>query len=205
MKMRLLIVRHGLTTWNTEGRFQGQTDVPLNHTGRRQAAALAKRLAGEQIDAAYASDLSRAWETATTIIAQHDCPLHPEPGLREMSFGDWEGLTYAEIQERDAQLLAHWEADELTVSAPAGETLQQIAQRVQSVLARLIANHPEGTALLVAHGGSLQVLLCQALGLPLQSYWQFHLDQASLSEVRFYPQGAILNLFNDTCHLENQE
>jgi alpha-ribazole phosphatase len=205
MKMRLLIARHGLTTWNTEGRFQGQTDVPLNHTGRRQADALAKRLAGEHIDVVYASDLSRAWETATTIVTHHTCLLHAEPGLREMSFGDWEGLTYTEIQERDAQLLAHWEADELNVSAPAGETLQQIAQRVQTVLERLIVDHPDETVLLVAHGGALQVLLCLALGLSPQSYWQFHLDQASLSEVRIYPQGAILNLFNDTCHLENQK
>jgi len=205
MKMRLLIVRHGLTSWNNEGRFQGQTDVPLNQIGRRQAAALAKRLSTERIDAAYASDLSRAWETATAIIAHHACPLQAEPGLREMSFGDWEGLTYAEIQERDAQLLARWEVDELNLSAPAGETLHQIAQRVKTVFERITVKHPDDTVLLVAHGGALQVLLCLILGLPSQSYWQFHLDQASLSEVRIYPQGAILNLFNDTCHLEKQK
>jgi alpha-ribazole phosphatase len=205
MNMRLLIARHGLTTWNSEGRFQGQTDISLNNTGRRQAIALANRLAREDIDAIYASDLSRAWETALAIVAHHSCRLYAEPGLREMSFGDWEGLTYAEIQGRDAQLLKHWEADELNVSAPSGETLQQIATRVKSALERLIADHPDETVLVVAHGGALQVLLCQALGLPPQSYWQFHLDQASLSEVRIYPQGAILNLFNDTCHLEDQK
>lgn len=204
MKTRLLLARHGLTTWNALGRFQGQTDVPLSEIGQGQAAALGKRLASAQIDAIYASDLQRARATAEAIHSHHSCPLYVEPGLREMSFGQWEGLTYDEIQARDPDFLDRWQADMLNLAPPGGETLAQVAGRVKTVTGKITATHPEGNVLLVAHGGTLQVLLCQFLGLSPQAYWQFYLGPASLSDIRLYPQGAILNLFNDTCHLEAQ-
>jgi alpha-ribazole phosphatase len=199
---RLLLVRHGLTDWNAAQRFQGQHDVPLNDIGRHQAAALAERLAGEPLQAIFASDLQRARATAAAIVDRHPCPITIEARLREISFGAWEGLTYAEIAAGHPEVLAAWEKNILENAPPGGETLNQLAGRVQAVLDELLLAQDGETILLVAHGGPLQVLICLALGLPPEKYWQFHLSPGSLSEIAIYPQGGILNLLNDTCHQE---
>jgi adenosylcobinamide kinase/adenosylcobinamide-phosphate guanylyltransferase len=179
--------------------------VSLNAVGHRQAAALARRLADEPIDAIYASDLQRAWQTAEAVAAHHDLPVHRDPRLRELHFGIWEGLTYAEIEAQDPEALAAWREDPLNVAPPEGETLAELAQRVAALRADLEAAHPEETALLVSHNGVLRVLICQALGLPPENYWQFHMSNASLSDLAFYEAGAILNALNETAHLEEEE
>ncbi|NLF00533.1 MAG: alpha-ribazole phosphatase [Anaerolineales bacterium] len=202
--MRLLLVRHGETAYNAQGRYQGQTDLPLNQLGRQQAALLASRLAGEEIHAIYTSDLRRAAETAALIAVPHRLSVHGEPRLREMSFGAWERLTYAEISERDPQALAAWQADPLGAAPPGGESLAELAARVQSAFDSIVALYPEQTVLLVAHGGPLRVLLCLALGLPPEAQWRFRLDTASLSELCCYTGDAILMRLNDTHHLSAQ-
>lgn len=207
---RLLLLRHGQTAWNQDGRFMGQSDIPLDETGLRQAELAARRLAHEPIQTIYSSDLSRAWQTAQVVQrarlgdstggpAVH---LVAEPRLREMSFGGWQGLTYAQIQEHYPNELAAWEADLLGCSPPGGETLNDLIQRAQAAYLEILVAHPDGSSLIVGHGGTLQTLCCLALGLPPERFWQLHLSNASLSELRIYPTGAILNLFNDTCHLE---
>jgi 2,3-bisphosphoglycerate-dependent phosphoglycerate mutase len=199
--VRLLLIRHAATAWTAQGRFQGQTDIPLSAHGRRQATALAQRLKAETLHLLYASDLQRAWGTARAIAAPHALRVHVEPRLREMAFGRWEGLTYAEIQQQDAQSLAAWEHDQLHSAPPGGETLLQMAQRVRAVYADLLVAGQDKTVGLVAHGGPLQLLLCLALGLPPQAYWQFAMSPASLSDLCVYEQGAILTRLNDTHHL----
>jgi probable phosphoglycerate mutase len=212
--MRLYLVRHGQTAWNAQKRFMGQLDIPLDETGRAQVAALGNRLKDEHVDMIYASDLSRAWDTALAIescLASHADPLalpavaghciKPDPRLREMNFGDWQGLTYAEIQERDPQNLAHWEEDRLHHAPPNGETLLDFSERVISAYREWCTAHAEQKILLVGHGGSLQLLLAHALGLSPDKFWQLQLSNASLTDLRVYDSGAILNLLNDTCHL----
>jgi 2,3-bisphosphoglycerate-dependent phosphoglycerate mutase len=209
---RLLMIRHGRTSWNFDGRFQGQLDIPLDEAGQDQAAAVASRLAIERPAAIYSSDLSRAWQTARSIqgaIAMSSQPepappLLLEPRLRELHFGEWQGLTYAEIKSCQPAALAAWEADWLNTAPPGGETLAQLVERVQSVYQEILDSHPAETTLLVGHGGALQALLCLALGVPPERFWQFQLDNTGLTDLRIYPQGAILNLFNDTCHLESK-
>ena len=201
-----MLVRHAATAWTAQGRFQGQTDVPLSPHGRRQAAALALRLRTETLHLLYASDLQRAWETARAI-APPPAALHvqAEARLREMAFGHWEGLTYAEIQQRDAQTLAAWERDALHTAPPGGETLLHMMERVRAAYVSIVAANQDQTIGIVAHGGSLQLLLCLALGLPPQAYWQFAVAPASLSELCVYAQGAILTRLNDTHHLHGVE
>ena len=182
----------------------GQEDVLLDETGQRQAAALGLRLAGETLTAIYASDLKRAWQTASTIALHHTCPLIPEPRLREMDFGTWQGLTYDEIQEKDRQNLEAWEADRLLNSPPGGESLNQFSSRVEAVFKAIMHTHTDETVLLVAHGGTLKILLCLVLGLPPQRYWQIQLSAASLSEIWVFSEGGSLNLLNDTCHLRGE-
>jgi|JFJP01.1.fsa_nt_gi alpha-ribazole phosphatase len=196
--MKLLLIRHGQTDWNLAQRFQGQSDIPLNEMGRKQAQALAERLSAEKFDAVYASDLQRATETAKIICASQ---IYPDPRLREVNFGDWEGLTYDEIKAKHPEPLAAWENDIFKSAPPNGETLEVLAVRVQSILDELRAKHQDQSILIVAHGGVLQTLICLALKLPPTMYWQFHLSTASLSELAFYPAGAILNLLNDTSRL----
>ena len=199
--VRLLLIRHASTVWTAQGRFQGQTDVPLSPQGQRQVIGLVHRLRAETIDVLYASDLQRAWETARTIAVPHALCVQSEPRLREIAFGRWEGLTYADIQQHDAQRLAAWERDQLHIAPPEGETLLHMTERVKAAYTSLVAVNQAKTVGLVAHGGPLQVLLCLALGLPPQAYWQFTLAPASLSELCVYEQGAILTHLNDTHHL----
>lgn len=200
--VRLLLVRHAATAWTTQRRFQGQTDIPLSPHGHRQVTALARRLMPETLHTVYASDLQRAWETARAIAAPHALDVQSEPRLREMAFGRWEGLTYAEIQQRDAQRLAAWEGAQLHVAPPAGETLLHMTERVKAAYTSMVNAYQGKTVGLVAHGGPLQVLLCLALGLPPQAYWQFAMAPASLSALCVYEQGAILTSLNDTHHLD---
>jgi alpha-ribazole phosphatase len=201
--MKFLLIRHGQTDWNLAQRFQGQSDIPLNEVGKKQAMALADRLTNESINIVYSSDLQRAIETSKIIMQMSDCKpdLHPDQRLREVNFGDWEGLTYDEIKEKHPNTLNAWENDIYKNAPPNGETLEGLAMRVQSVLNELSAKYNDQTILIVAHGGVLQTLLCLALNLEPTMYWQFHLSTASLSEIAFYPAGAILNLLNDTSHL----
>jgi probable phosphoglycerate mutase len=203
MTVHFLLVRHGQTAWNAQKRFMGQLDIPLDETGRAQVAALGNRLKDEHVDMIYASDLSRAWDTALAIQSRlaSRADVKPESRLREMDFGNWQGLTYAEIQERDPQNLAHWEEDRLHHAPPNGETLLAFSERVVSAYREWCIAHTEQKILLVGHGGSLQLLLAHALGLSPDKFWQLHLSNASLTDLRVYDSGAILNLLNDTCHL----
>ncbi len=197
----MILVRHGETAWNAEGRFQGHTDVPLSDRGRRQAEALARRLAREKIDAIYASDLQRAWETATIIAAPHGLEVRPEPRLREMHFGVWEGLTFDEIEARYPGSFDLLVTDPLAAGPPQGETMGEVMARVQALLEDLQRRHAQQTVLLVAHGGSFQMLMCHSLGLTPRARWQFRLSPASLSELYLFPEGGILTRLNDVCHL----
>jgi 2,3-bisphosphoglycerate-dependent phosphoglycerate mutase len=146
-----LLVRHGETDWNAEGRLQGHTDTPLNDFGRRQARALAEDLAGEAVDAVYSSDLSRARETAEIVAERLGLPVVLDPDLREKDWGTWEGLTAA---ERDHVELA-------------GETTGAHRARVLRSLHSIADRHPAGRVLVVTHGGSVRRVQAITLGMAL--------------------------------------
>jgi probable phosphoglycerate mutase len=147
----LLLVRHGETDWNAEGRLQGHTDRLLNDFGRRQARALAGELAGEQLDALYASDLARARETAEIVGERLGLPVVLDADLREKDWGSWEGLTPS---ERDAVEFV-------------GEGTEEHRERILGALRRIAARHPHGRVLVVTHGGSLRRVQAAALGMAL--------------------------------------
>lgn len=196
--LTLLLVRHGQTAWNRAQRFQGQSDVPLDETGMAQIEKVARRLSQEMLDAIYTSDLSRAQMTARAIAANHTCPVIIDPRLRELSFGEWEGLTYTEIASRFPDQLKSWEQDPFRNAPPGGETVSHLADRVDAVLRDLRARHAMQTVVIAAHGGPLQTLICLALDHLPEKHWQFSLRPGSLTEIAFYPAGAILNYLNET-------
>lgn len=199
--MRLYLVRHGETDWNLQRRYQGQTDIPLNNTGIQQARKIAERLSKEEIHAIYSSDLIRARETAKQIALPHKLKVIANACWRELSFGDWEGLAYPEIQTKAPDELTLWESDFTRYAPPHGETLTQLAERVLPAFDELRALHAEQTILIVSHGGPLQIALCHALGVGFQRHWQFPISQTALSVLSLYTKGAILELYNDTSHL----
>jgi broad specificity phosphatase PhoE len=158
----LLLVRHGETDWNREGRWQGHSDTRLNDVGREQAAGLASELDG--VDVVYASDLARARETADILAGGLGLEVHVDPRLRERSFGAWEGLTAAEIEARFADAHGRWLAGE-GPGADDAEPFDSFAARVHAFLENVLARHPGETVLVVAHGGSIRVIHAAASGL----------------------------------------
>jgi alpha-ribazole phosphatase len=198
--IRLLLVRHGQTDWNVQRRYQGQSDTPLNGTGKAQAAALARRLAGDEVHAIYASDLQRAWQTAQAVGGALGMAVQPEPGLREIHFGLWEGKTHQEILGQYGEEYADWIANP-ECAPPEGESFGQVAARLDTVLARLRRDHQDQTVLFVGHGGSITTLICRALELPIQMRWKLRLESTSVSELTLYDGTAILMRLNDTHHL----
>ena len=202
--MKLYLTRHGQTDWNTAGRYQGQSDTPLNETGLRQAEQIAKRLSKETIHAIYSSDLSRAANTAQSIADFHALEINKDSRWRELSFGDWEGMTYQEMSASSPELFEAWMKDPLTISTPNGETLAQLAERVKAAFNEIKREHKDQTVLVVAHSGSLQSLLSVTLGVDLNRYWQFRISQASLSEMNVYEDSVVLNLLNDISHFQER-
>jgi len=198
---RIIAVRHGETDANTEGRYQGQNQTPLNETGRQQAQLLAGRLSGEGIRAILCSDLARAWQTAEPVANRLGLPVEPEPLLREIDVGRWEGLNYQEIQERFPDLAQEWDLHSVHAPMPGGESADDLARRVSDLLDRLRTLSDDHTVLLVTHGGWIQALLCLSLGVDLQRRYQFRVHNASVSAISYYGQFAMLELFNDCHHL----
>ncbi len=199
---KLLLVRHGNTTLNSAQRFWGQTDVELGADGVRQAEQLRDRLATQQIDAIYASNLSRAIATAEIIASKHQTNIVTCDELVEINFGCIEGLTFEEIKQRHpefAELLIH---RSLETRFPGGESVSELNNRVSSFLVRLQKHKPKETILIVAHSGTLRLLLCDLLGIDPKHWQQMRLDLASLSILDTYPHGTILSLLNDVSHLQ---
>ena len=201
---RLLLIRHGETDHNTQGRFLGQVNPPLNERGRRQARMLRSRLTGTKCRIAYTSDLGRARETAQLILGQRETLIYEDPRLRELSFGTWDGLTRAEVEEEDPETLSAWEANAMDIAPSGGETLAEFSERVRTALASILDTHQAGeTVIIVTHGGVLKMIFCMALGLSPDMHWQFRVENASISEVVFHPAGGIIGLLNGTTHLQD--
>jgi broad specificity phosphatase PhoE len=157
----ILLVRHGATEWNVIKRAQGQADIELNRAGHKQAIAAAQELAHYDVDAVYSSDLKRSLDTATRIAEAHDVQVVVDPSFREIDQGEWEGLTVQEIQERWPDL---WGPARHYNARPGGESPRQVRLRALEGLKRVVEEHPDGTAVIVSHGGTIRWLSAEALG-----------------------------------------
>ncbi|MHB9094461.1 MAG: alpha-ribazole phosphatase [Eubacteriales bacterium] len=199
---RLFLVRHGETEWNKSLRYQGHRDVPLSDEGRAQAQKIALRLSHEKIDAAYASDLSRALETAKAISGCHGLEVTIMPELKETNFGRWEGLTYSEIDKQFHDVMQGWRTNPRDTKIPGGESLGEVADRCWVCLNRIIEENPDRNVLVVAHGGIIRIAVAIVLGMNLNDYWKIRQDNVSLNIIEFFNKDrAILCLLNDINHL----
>jgi broad specificity phosphatase PhoE len=162
---RLVLVRHGETEWNREGRYQGSADVPLNAVGLRQATALAAQLLSEPIAAVFSSTLQRACLTALPIARAHGLRVLQDPRLNEINQGQWEGLRPADIVRQWAELHDRWEREPLAVRLPDGETLEEVQTRVLQAMQEIAPPWAGHTVCIVAHKVSLAVIKSHALGI----------------------------------------
>jgi len=181
--VRILLARHGETAWNAEGRYQGQSDIPLSPLGEAQARALGERLRDLPVARAVASPLSRARRTAELALGEARAGvLQVDPGLMEIAHGTWEGLLASEIDQRDGERLRAWRETPSEVLMPQGESLQHVLDRAWPALQRACDGlGDDDTLLLVAHDAVNRVLLCRVLGLPLARLWRFRQAPTTLN------------------------
>ncbi|GCE03344.1 histidine phosphatase family protein [Dictyobacter aurantiacus] len=212
---RLWLVRHGVTDWNSQGRLCGQHDVPLSDVGTSQARWVGIYLCSRPLVALYASDLRRTRQTASILALQLPEPLvvQTSAAWRELSFGAWEGLTYAEVAERYPDQLGFFKQP-MQFSPPGGETLAVLQQRVQEGFAQLVQDSlrlPSGELALVSHAGPLRVLLCSLLGIPFERQWQLQFAHGSISAIDFVAEArdvpatttlALLNYHQTEIHID---
>ena len=202
---KLLLVRHGITEHNSSHRFCGHSDVDLSPDGFKQVEKLRDRLANEKIDAIYSSDLKRAVSTAEAFSSGHNVKPVTNPELREIYYGDLEGLTFEEIKSKYPEVAESITNFNLSLSFPGGESFSEFTDRTLRFLEKLNEHTQEETVLIASHGGPLTTLVCELLGIG-QSHWRaFHIDNASLSIIHTYPNRGLLTLFNDTSHLKEKD
>jgi ribonuclease H / adenosylcobalamin/alpha-ribazole phosphatase len=197
-----LLLRHGQTALSVERRFAGRGDVPLTDVGLQQAAAAAASLASRGgIDLVVTSPLSRARRTAEAVAGATGAPLSVDDDLAETDFGDWEGLTFAEVRKRWPEEMNAWMAS-ADVPPPGGESLSAAARRALAALDRMLAEHSGKTIVVVSHVTPIKTIICRALLAPPAALFRIHLDVASLSEADWFADGpALLRTMNDTAHL----
>ncbi|MBG9389644.1 histidine phosphatase family protein [Caenimonas aquaedulcis] len=202
---RIIAVRHGETSWNVDSRIQGQTDIGLNDTGRWQARRVGEALAGEDIKAVYSSDLGRAHETAQEIAGPAGIPVVADEGLRERSFGMFEGKTFTEIHETWPDQAQNWRKRIPDWQPPeGGESLLELRARVTRTMHELAARHPGEQIVVVAHGGVLDTLYRIATGQEVNSPRTWELPNGAINRLLWTPEGFTLVGWSDTQHLDDE-
>lgn len=199
---KIILVRHGQTEWNILGKYQGHSDIDLSTLGVEQANLLAQRLANQKIDAIYASDLKRAFKTAEGIANTHQLPVHIIPELREISFGDWEGLDYNTINLKWPGEVERFFKNVDSVVIPNGEKFCEVEERACNVVQKIIEQHPDQTILIVSHGGTIRTLLAHALHIPLKYVWNIRQDNTAVNILKYFDNQVVIELLNDTHHLK---
>lgn len=200
--MRLYLVRHGESTYNRDGLGLGREDPPLTDLGLRQTAAAVERLAGERVDRILTSPLERAAAIARGLAERTGAPLETREELIEMDVGETEGLPFREMRERFPGFIEAWRAPDPTdVVMPGGESLAQVAERLEPLAAELHALPDEETVVAVSHNFVVRLLICRLLGLEVPAFRAFSLDLASVSTLSLRAGRASLRTLNNRCHL----
>lgn len=203
-KTTLILVRHGQTEWNRVERFRGRADVPLNQVGLEQAAATGSRIAATwQPVAFYSSPLSRAIRTAEAGASHYNLPVIAYPGLLDIDYGLWQGLTPAEARQQWPEAITAWYEAPHTVQIPEGESLAQLRERAMAAVAHLAGRHPGETIVLVGHTVINRIILLGVLGLGNDRFWHLRQDTCAINVIEAGQDDYVLVSLNDTCHLQN--
>lgn len=208
--MKIYLIRHGQTDWNMEGKVQGSTDIELNETGKWQAACLAKGMAGRPVVQIFSSRLKRAYETAKTVGESQNVKVEIVEGLEEISFGDWEGLTWKEIEKRYPREYKLWWENPAGIAPTGGETKEELKER-SGQAARWMLTHARGDFAVVVHGGIMAYLVEYLLssyssgqsGSPEKAGKPIIVENASITTLEYDPASRRISLVeeNDVAHL----
>jgi broad specificity phosphatase PhoE len=199
---RIILVRHGQTEWNRVERFRGRADVPLNETGLAQAEATGRRVAAQWKPAAvYSSPLSRAIKTAEAIANHFDLPVQAYPGLADIDYGDWQGLTPDEARRRWPDIVEAWYNAPQTAHIPGGETLAALRARAMETVGELASRHEGQTIVLLGHTVINRIILLAILGLGNERFWRIKQDTCAINVFEAEGDDYTLVTLNDTCHL----
>lgn len=201
--MRLILVRHGETRPNREGRILGLSDVPLTPIGRAQADAVASILREDMPSRLYTSPVGRASETARTISATLAVPLTSLEGLAEADAGELEGLTGQEMRRRYPDFARRWDEDSSTAQMPGGESLSEVQRRAWSAVRGLVADHPDETVVAVSHNFTIQTIVCKVLDMPLRNFRRLRQDLGSITRLELSGSSGTVETLNQTSHLKS--
>jgi len=189
------LIRHGEIADGEERRYNGRRDVPLSARGIEQVERLSVFLEGAGLSAVYTSGLSRAFKSAEIIARPHGVSPVIEEGLKEYSFGEWEGMTFAEIERKYPDAFSAWAADPVQFSPLGGESTVGVRDRAVPVFEKIISRHHDESIALVSHGGVIRIILCELLGIPLEHIFRIEQNFAALNIVEMwdYPVITLLN------------
>lgn len=197
--MQLILIRHGETLWNKEGRVQGTSDVELSDVGRKQAELLALSLKDSTIEAIHVSPLKRAIQTAEIINEFHSLDIQIHQGLMEMDQGDFEGFSFKELMDDKKEFLKRWITDPAAIRMPNGESLAELQKRAWRAVEKIISKSQN--ALVVSHNFTIAAILCRLRNISLSEFRSACVDTASKTIVRLEKGGTTIDLLNDRRHL----
>ena len=197
--MKLILIRHGETLWNKEGRVQGTSDIELSDIGTNQAGLLASSLKNQHIEAIYSSPLKRALQTAQIINDFHSLHIHTYKELMEMNQGIFEGLSFKELMNDKKDFLKKWIADPASVKMPEGESLTELQDRAWRIMEHIISQGKN--ALVVSHNFTIAAILCRLRDISLSQFRSTCVDTASKTIVRIDNNLPIIELLNDRSFL----
>ncbi len=194
---RIYLIRHGQVQGHEQKRYNGQAEVPLTPQGQAQFGLLQMRLDKKRIAAVYSSDLSRCAEGARLLAGARGLEAKFLEELRELHIGDWEGMTWQELQEKYPREWQARLADIVNYKVPGGESLLEMAERVRPAIRRIVERHPGEEVAVVGHGGVNRVILLDAIGAPLERLFHVEQDYGCLNAIDYYPDGrAVVVLLN---------
>lgn len=205
--MKLILVRHGETEWIRQKRYQGRADIGLNQTGLTQARAVGKFLKSEKPVAIFSSALKRARQTAKFVVQQNRSKLHLQidKSLNEISFGKWEGMAHAAARVKFPKSVRRFYKSMANSQPDGGESLQSLKNRVGRFLKAFFRAYGDGgeTAIVVAHGGTIRMMMVHILGIPLRVFWNFRIDPASVTILNVNSKRNEAVLLNSCSHLKH--
>lgn len=200
----LMLVRHGETAWNVEGRIQGHLDIALNETGLAQADAVGRRLRPESFDAIYSSDLIRAYRTASPVVTAPETDIVRTPRLRERNLGVLQGLTGDEATVRQPAAWKAFKSREADLPLAEGESLGEFFRRAADFVDDMLARHSGQRILAVTHGGVLDAAYRHATGMPLSMTRDFPILNASINVIAHDGRRWSVQSWGDVSHLPQE-
>ena len=198
---KIFLIRHGETEWNAIGKLQGSSDIKLLPEGIEQARLLAEHAPFSAVDAIYSSDLSRAMTTAEILAEKFGLQVIKERGLRETSFGDWEGRFLSDLAKENSLGFEKFFTKPDKVQPPGGETFLQSQARIMNAFDEIIADNEGKNIIVVSHGAAIRLILCAALYIPIRKMWSIGQYNMALNILLFEEGNFSIELLNSTLHL----